>query len=142
MLVHGPIECNGDWIESMGSPLPEPLVVPSNPVAREIQRMIRSFNCAAQVFRKDASDEGLFGADDVAYLSTGAPIWIQFVPLSPEDIAQKIDAKASVLPGADVLAEDRLQIGDNLYRVQTAAPQNWFGILTHKTLKLVQHREG
>jgi hypothetical protein len=138
MLVHGPIEINGEWIEPTGV-TPAPVILPSNPVAREIQRMIVAFNVAAVVLRADSTAENLFGNDDVPHLQAGLPIWIEFVSLSPEDIAQKIDAKASVLPGADVLAEDRMRVGADVFRVQTVDPQNWFGVVTHKTIQLVRH---
>ena len=141
-IVQALLDALHDLSESnLPTPGEIPGIVSSSPVAREIARMIVSFNQSAQVWRKDPSDEALYGGDDVPYVAAGGPIWIELVTLTPEDISNKIDARASVLPGAGVVEEDRLQIGDVLYRVQTVDPQNHFGVVTHKTLKLVLYHE-
>ncbi len=135
MLIRGPIEVNCEWLDVLAPPPPT-----ENPseVAREVADMIVGFGVLANLYRiSDA--ENLFGGDDSEYQLMGGPIPVELNTLSPEDLNQKIDASASVLPGADVTTQDRLQIGDTLYRVQTIDPQNWFGTITHKVLKLVIH---
>ena len=108
-------------------------------VAREVERIIKLFNVQADVYRKDTEAESLFGTDDAKFEKVGDPIPIELRTLTPEDIAQKIDASACVLPASGVRREDRLVINGTTYRVQTADPQNWFGTITHVALKLVTH---
>jgi hypothetical protein len=60
------------------------------------------------------------------------------VPTPPADLAGKIDATASVLPDADIRAEDRLEINGVMFRIQTVTPESLFGIVTHQRLELVR----
>lgn len=54
------------------------------------------------------------------------------------DLSRKIDATASVLPDADVLAEAKIRFGGVAYRVQSVQEERLFGTLTHKTLAPVR----
>jgi len=47
-----------------------------------------------------------------------------------------------VLPGSELCAEDRLQVGAEVYRVQTVKEERLFGAVTHKVVKLVKHHAG
>jgi len=90
-----------------------------------------------------ASDgERLYGTDDAPYAQVGEPFALEFVPTPAEDLAQKIDATACVLPDADVRPEDRIQVGAETYRVQTVKEERLFGAITHKVIKLVKHHAG
>ena len=85
---------------------------------------------------RPAPGERLYGADDALYTDVGA-IPVECVPTPPEELSQKIDGTAHVLPEADVLAQDRVQMGDVCYRVQAIREERWFGVVTHKVLSLV-----
>ncbi len=81
--------------------------------------------------------ERLYGADDAEYAPVGA-IPVECVPTPPEELSQKIDGTAHVLPEADVQPQDRLAIAGMTYRVQAIREECWFGVATHKTLSLVR----
>ncbi|HEY3415638.1 MAG TPA: hypothetical protein VGM23_02025 [Armatimonadota bacterium] len=81
--------------------------------------------------------EPLYGADDAEYATVGT-IPVECVPTPPEELAQKIDGTANVLPEADVLGKDQLTIGSVPYRVQSVREERWFGVVTHKVVSLVQ----
>lgn len=86
---------------------------------------------------RPAPGERLYGADDAPYVAVGA-IPVECVPTPPEELAQKIDGTAHVLPEAEVRVQDRLQLGDVYYRVQAIREERWFGVVTHQVLSLVR----
>jgi len=59
-----------------------------------------------------------------------------------EDLAQKIYTTACLLPDADLHPEDRLQVGREIYRVQTAKEERLYRATTHKVVRLVRHHVG
>lgn len=81
--------------------------------------------------------EQLYGADECAFVTIDT-IPVECVPTPPEDLAQKIDGTAHVLPEADVQAQDHLIIGGLPYRVQAVREERWFGVVTHKVVSLVR----
>ena len=81
--------------------------------------------------------ERLYGADEAEYAAVGV-IPVECVPTPPEELAQKIDGTAHVLPDADVQPQDRLAIAGITYRVQAIREERWFGAVTHKVLSLVR----
>ncbi len=85
--------------------------------------------------------ERLYGSDDESFAVVDT-IALELVETPPEDLAQKIDATAEVLPSSDVRAEDRLRTAAADYRVQTVSEERLFGAVTHKTLKLVRLHAG
>ncbi len=86
--------------------------------------------------------EQLYGTDDAPCSPVGEPFPLEFVPTPAEDLTQKIDAVACVLPNADVRSEDRVQVGAETYRVQAVKEERLFGTITHKVIKLVRHHAG
>jgi hypothetical protein len=118
------------------------LLSPAEKVAllAPVREMIESSGQQAILLRR-VDGENLYGSDDAAYLPVQprAPFPIEFILTPPEDLSDHIDATACVLPEVDVRAQDRLQVGDAQYRVQTMVEQNLFGVVTHKVLKLVRH---
>jgi hypothetical protein len=96
------------------------------------------------ILMRRADGENLYGNDGAEYtqVAPGLSFPIEFIPTPPEDLSQKIDATACVLPELDVRAEDRVQVNGTEYRVQTVVEQNLFGVVTHKVLKLVRHHGG
>jgi len=104
--------------------------------AAEVRALIESCGQGAEVFRAVAG-ERLYSSDPEGRTSLGT-IALEFVADPPEDLGQKIDATASVLPDADVLAEDEIRFGGVAYRVQSVQEERLFGTLTHKTLALVR----
>jgi len=81
--------------------------------------------------------ERLYGSDDAEYITIGT-IPVECVPTPPEELAQKIDGTANLLPEADLLAKDHLTIDGLPYRVQTVREERWFGVVTHKIVSLVR----
>lgn len=86
--------------------------------------------------------EQLYGTDDAPYAPAGESFPLEFIPTPAEDLAQKIDATACVLPDADIRPEDRVQVGKEIYRVQTVKEERLFGVVTHKVIRLVKHHVG
>ncbi|HUT54394.1 MAG TPA: hypothetical protein VM658_13480 [bacterium] len=81
--------------------------------------------------------ERLYGSDDVSYEAVRT-FPLEFIETPPEDLAQKIDASACVLPDLDIKAEDRINVGDDKFRVQAVQEERCFGVVTHKVIKLVR----
>ncbi|MHB9037076.1 MAG: hypothetical protein ACYC64_10430 [Armatimonadota bacterium] len=104
--------------------------------ASDVRALIESSGQTAVLFRC-VSGERLYGSDDDPY-SEVCTFKLEFVRTPPEDIANKVDATASVFPDLDVRPEDRVLVGGDSFRVQTVVEQSLFGVLTHKTLKLVR----
>lgn len=107
-----------------------------NQAASVVQRLIRASGQTGRLLRAQAG-ERLFGSDEATFVEI-CTLPLELVPTPPADLVGKIDATASVLPGADVRAEDRLEIAGITYRVQTVKPESLFGIVTHQHLELVR----
>jgi hypothetical protein len=103
--------------------------------AADVRALILASGQTGRLLRSQPG-ERLFGSDEAAFGEVGQ-IPLELVRTPPEDIARSIDATASVLPEADVRAEDRIELGGTVYRIQTVEEQRLFGVLTHKALKLV-----
>lgn len=94
------------------------------------------------ILLRATTGEQLYGTDDAPCTPVGEPFPLEFIPTPAEDLAQKIDATACVLPEADVCLEDRIQVGAEIYRVQTVKEERLFGTVTHKVIRLVRHHVG
>lgn len=81
--------------------------------------------------------ERLYGSDDATY-SDIVEIPLELNENPPEELPDKIDAVADVLPDADVLGEDRLVTDSGTYKIQSVEPVHFFGAVTHKILQLVK----
>jgi hypothetical protein len=103
--------------------------------AAEVQALILASGQTARLLRAQTG-ERLFGKDEVPFVEV-CSFPLELVRTPPEDISRSIDAATSVLPDLDVHAEDRIEMGGTPYRIQTVEEQRLFGVLTHKTLKLV-----
>jgi len=89
------------------------------------------------VIMRAVAGERLYGSDEAEFSTVGT-IPVECVPTPPEELAQKIDGTANVLPEADVQTKDHLTIGGLPYRVQTVREERWFGVVTHKVVSLVR----
>ena len=106
----------------------------------DVRAMICASGQEAAVLRREAG-ENLYGHDEEPYAEVGTiPLELNRTP--PEDLPGGIDAVASVLPEANVRAEDWLAIDAEVFRVQTVEEENLFGVMTHKALKLVRIHAG
>lgn len=103
---------------------------------KDVKELIVSSGITATILRI-VPGENLYGSDDQEYAPIGS-IPVEIIHTPPEDLAGKIDATVSVLSEADVLPEDRLQIETVTYRIQTLEEEHFFGITTHKFIKLVK----
>ena len=104
--------------------------------ASVVQRLIRASGQTARLLRAQVG-ERLFGSDEVIFAEI-CTLPLELVLTPPADLSGKIDATASVLPGVDVRAEDRLEIGGVMFRVQIVKPEFLFGAQTHQALELVR----
>ncbi len=106
----------------------------------DVRALIASSSQEAAVHRREAG-ENLYGHDEGHFAEAGTiPLELNRTP--PADMPGDIDAVASVLPEADVLAEDRLLTDGETYRVQTVIEERLFGVVTHKSLRLVKVHAG
>lgn len=103
--------------------------------ADEVRLLILASGQVGHLYRAQTG-ERLFGSDEAAFAEI-CTFALELVRTPPEDISRSIDATASVLSELDVRAEDRIAVNETTYRVQTVEEQRLFGVLTHKTLKLV-----
>lgn len=103
--------------------------------AAEVRALILASGQTGRLLRAQAG-ERLFGTDEVPFAQVST-FPLELVRTPPEDLSRSIDATASVLPELDIRAEDRIEISGAPYRIQTIQEQRLFGVLTHKTLKLV-----
>jgi len=106
----------------------------------DVRALIAASSQEAAVLRREAG-ENLYGHDEGQFAEVASiPLELNRTP-SP-DLPGDIDAVASVLPEADVLAEDRLLADGETYRVQTVVEERLFGVVTHKSLRLVKVHAG
>jgi len=104
--------------------------------AEDVKELILASGQEAVLLRA-VPGERLYGSDDASFAEVGT-FPLEFVETPPEDLNNKIDAVACVLPGQDVQPEDRVQSGGDTFRVQTVEEERLFGVITHKVLKLVR----
>lgn len=104
--------------------------------ASDVQALIVASGQTAEL-RKVVEAERLYGSDPEVTESVGT-ILIELDLDPPIDLAQKIDARASVLPDVDVHPEDHMIAGGTTYRVQSVGIIQLFGVVTHKVLHLVK----
>ena len=102
----------------------------------DVRAIILAAGQEAQVSRPVAG-ERLYGTDAAEYAPVGA-ISLECVPTPPEELSQKIDGTAHLLPDADVQVQDRLSMAGVTYRVQAIRPELWFGVVTHQVVSLVR----
>ena len=104
--------------------------------AEDVQDLILALGQEAVLLRSQPG-ERLYGSDDATYEEVGS-FPLEFVETPPEDLNNKIDAVACVLPEMDIRPEDHIRSGADEYRVQTIEDERLFGVVTHKVLKLVR----
>lgn len=102
----------------------------------DVRAIILAAGQEAQVSRPVAG-ERLYGTDAAEYVPVGS-IPLECVPTPPEELSQKIDGTAHVLPEADVQVQDRLLIDGVIYRIQSIREERWFGVVTHRVVSLVR----
>ena len=101
-----------------------------------VEKVVLSDGQEATLFRADPQKQ-LVGSVDASFSEIGKlPIELATTP--SEEIKNSLDATACVLPGTDVRPEDRLQVNNDKYRVQTVKEERLFGIATHLVLALVK----
>lgn len=105
-------------------------------VAEDVKALILSSGQVATLLRA-VPDERLYGSDDLSFAEVGS-FPLEFIETPAEDLAQKIDATAGVLPDQDIRAEDRLEVGADKFRVQAVQEERCFGVVTHQVIKLVR----
>ena len=104
--------------------------------AADVRELIVSSGQAATLLRAQHG-ERLYGSDDALFAEVSI-FKLEFVLTTREDMVNKIDATACVLPELDIQSEDRIRVGTEDYRVQSVVEESLFGVVTHKTLKLVR----
>ena len=107
-----------------------------NVVAEDVKDLIAASDQEATQLRTTPG-ERLYGSDDLSFAEVGT-FPLEFIETPAEDLAQKIDASACVLPDLDIRPEDRLSVGADKFRVQSVQEERCFGMVTHKVIKLVR----
>jgi hypothetical protein len=102
----------------------------------DVVRLIVASGQTALV-QRIVSGERLYGSDDATYNDI-AEIPLELNENPSEELPNKIDAVADVLPDADVVGEDRLVTESGTYKIQSVEPAHFFGAVTHKVLQLVK----
>jgi len=102
----------------------------------EVAQLIRASGQTAWVQRVSPGDR-IYGSDEESFIDL-AEIPVELIETPPIDLGKNIDASCSVLPEADIHAEDRLIIGGETYRIQAIEDEHFFGVVTHKSVKLVK----
>ena len=108
--------------------------------ATDVRALILASGQEADLLRSEPG-ERLYGSDDASYTNVGS-FPLEFVETPPEELRDRIDATACVLPDLDVRPEDRVLLNEVTFRVQTVEEKRLFGIVTHKVLKLVRLHGG
>ena len=104
--------------------------------AGDVKELILACGQEAALLRA-VPGERLYGSDDASFTEVET-FPLEFIETPPENLANKIDATACVLPALDVRPEDRVRSGADVFRVQTVVEERLFGVVTHKVLKLVR----
>ena len=104
--------------------------------AGDVRELILACGQEAALLRA-VPGERLYGSDDASFTEVET-FPLEFIETPPEDLANKIDAMACVLPALDVRPEDRVRSGADVFRGQTVVAERLFGVVTHKVLKLVR----
>ena len=108
--------------------------------ATDVRELILASGQQADLLRSEPG-ERLYGSDDASYTKVGS-FPLELVETPPEDLRDKIDATACVLPDLDVRPDDRVREDGVIFRVQTVEEERLFGVMTHKVLKLVRLHGG
>jgi len=106
----------------------------------DVRALICGSGQEGTILRRETG-ENLYGHDEGQFNEVGTiPLELNRTP--PDDLPGDIDAVASVLTEADVRAEDRLLAEGEAYRVQAVVEERLFGVVTHKSLRLVKLHAG
>ncbi len=82
--------------------------------------------------------ENLYGQNDVPYVA-GESFPLEFQSLLAETLTKmKADAVINILSDQELSAEDRVEINGAMYKVLSVEEQNCFGMVSHKTVRLVE----
>ena len=106
----------------------------------DVRELILASGQEADLFRSEPG-ERLYGSDDASDTKVGS-FPLEFVETPPEDLRDRIDALACVLPDLDIRPEDHVLHNEVTFRAQTVEVERLFGVMTHKVLKLVRLHGG
>ena len=83
--------------------------------------------------------ENLYGQNDIPYVA-GETFSLELQTLPAETLTKMgADAVINILPDQELNSEDRVEISGVMYKVLSMEDQNCFGVVSHKTVKLVKH---
>ena len=90
-------------------------------------------------YTPDPDAENLYGQNDIPYVAGETfPLELQTIPA--ETLTKMgADAVINILPDQELSLEDRVEISGDMYKVLSIEDQNCFGVVSHKTVKLVKH---
>ena len=104
-------------------------------VEGDVRSLVESHGVDA-VVKRPRTEVGFSGAEITEFDEVGT-MRIEVVPSKPDKpYFDGCDARAHAPSDADIQPDDRLEIGDDTYRVLSVRDQSLFGTLTHKTLEL------
>ena len=108
-------------------------------VVENVRELIMTSGETGTRFTPDPNAENLYGKNDVPYLG-GEIIHLELQIIPVETLTKMgADAVIDVLPEQELKPQDRIEIDGAKYKVLNIEEQNCFGVLSHKTVKLVKH---
>ena len=119
-------------------------------VVSDVREMILAAGQSGHRLVAPTAGERLYGSDGQDYEDAGE-VAFELVP-TPSDILKHLgaDAVISVLPDQPIEPEDRvrldegsgLHLGTDTLKVLNVVEESLFGVVTHKTVRLVKHHGG
>jgi len=111
-------------------------------IAGNVRELIKNSGQSGIRYVPDETAENLYGRNDVPYIENESfPLELQNLPA---DTLTKMaaDAVVNILPEQELNPQDRMDIGGVMYKVLSVEEQNCFGVVSHKTVRLVRHHGG
>ena len=110
-----------------------------NFITGNMREVILSSGQSGIRYTPDPDAENLYGQNDIPYVAGETfPLELQILPA--ETLTKMgADAVVNVLPDQELILEDRVEISGVMYKVLNLEDQNCFGVVSHKTVKLVKH---
>jgi hypothetical protein len=111
-------------------------------ITDNVRELIINSGLTGNRYTPDPNAEILYGKNDVPYIA-GESFSLELQAL-PADTLTKMgaDAVINILPEQELTPEDRVEISGVMYKVLNVEEQNCFGVVSHKTVRLVRHHGG
>lgn len=110
-----------------------------NFIADNVRKLIEGSGQSGARYIPDAVAENLYGKNGVSYVEDES-FSLELQNLSAETLTKlTADAIVNILPEQELNPQDRVQINGSMYKALSVEEQNCFGVVSHKTVRLVKH---